>query len=180
MHLTSLLSWPALFSYAIEITLILLLSVLFFGLMSALTYAILHLARLTENKKIILRSLGLLSASMLIIQLVGTLIWRTVIENHFVKEADDWIAFLTFRPLHWNTVFAGLAQTYHEPLAPLFTTGQVANLYFGLTILLIAVGGAVPAFFLWKKTKQTEVMLLSFIFVMLELVWLGVFSLVAR
>jgi hypothetical protein len=167
--------FPIILTNLVEALLIILISLGFFGLISLGTLFIHSKVGSKGKMKSTKRLLMTLSASMIAVQLIGTAVWRLGIENKLVDEADSWILFLTYFPLTWSRVFEETSVTFHEPLSPFFTTGQVATLHTSLALLLIALGTLVPIAF--KRVRQIplqERLTIASLFFLLQIIWLGI------
>ena len=160
------------FSLAIEFTIMLILSTIFFGMLASVLWFV--------NHKLMPRTLMWLAGSMVLVQYIGYAIWRLLIENRLVHEADPWVPILTFLPIHFEPISEGLTVTFREPLPPLFTTGQVALLYDGLILLLILIGTLLPTVILAHKDKEKKLptLVTAFWFLVGQFCWIAVASII--
>lgn len=174
--------FPLAFTYSIEILITLVASSLFFLVISFPTFILLKRI-LPDITTSLMRSIRYVYfGSFLVAQLLGFFIWRIVIEGRLVHEADSWVPFLTFFPLTWERIFSGISTTFHEPLAPLYTTGQVSSLHTGIALLLITLSIVLPAAYLSKHrlsaTDTKSVFLVGAVLFFMQVPLLGIMQLV--
>jgi len=122
----------------------------------------------TIGTKKLVKYILIFLAGLFVAQIVGLALWYGPI-SVVVNEADPLLTFLTFKPILWETIFEGEAKLYHEPIGKFFTSGQIANVYYGLAHILSLLGLSVPGLILYFKHKnkpQLFLMIGSTIFIL--------------
>ena len=112
----------------------------------------------TDNGTIV-RFTIIILFGLLLAQYVGIALWYGPISS-VVDEADPWVSFMTFKPLLWSTIFEGHSKMYVEPIGKFFTSGQIANLYYGLAHILSLAGLGIASFLLYLKNKEKRQLIL--------------------
>jgi len=101
----------------------------------------------------------ILLLGLLVAQYIGIALWYGPIST-VVDEADPFISFMTFNTLSWEPIFGPGTQLFHRPIGSFHTTGQIANLYYGLAIVLSLISLGIAGFLLYLKNKAKRQLIL--------------------
>lgn len=106
------------------------LLILYVGIFGVFT-AILAASGKRNKVLVALRYVG----TLYIVNIVAIVIWYAFFGG-IVYIADPWIPINFVLPISWEPIFNGMSATNYQPIGPLTTTGQIANLYYGIVLAL--------------------------------------------